>query len=101
MESSMSINKLRVYLALSQQLVKPSYKQSFLTFRTRLVFAKLGQTFIELLILYYFDLEYDVLVETNALSYAISKIFNQLALDNLGEQYQLAFFLGKMIQPKT
>ena len=36
------------------------------------------------LILYHFDLEHHIWVETNALSYAIGGVFNQLTSDNLG-----------------
>lgn len=45
----------------------------FLTFRARLAFAKLVQTFVKALILYYFNLKYYIQIKTNASRYIIGK----------------------------
>lgn len=59
-------------------------KTDFFTFKARLTFAELGQTFIKTSILYHFDLEYQIQIETNILGYIINKVLSQLTLDNLG-----------------
>lgn len=73
------------FLAKSKLLVKISSGSDFLTFKTRLVFVKLKQTFIKALILHHFDLEYHICVKINVLSYIINKAFYQLILNNLGQ----------------
>ena len=58
----------------------------------RLAFTKLRQAFVKVLILYYFDLECYIRIEIDISDYAIGEIFSQLTLDNLGQQYLVAFF---------
>ena len=59
-------------------------KSDFFTFRARLTFTKLRQTFVKTLILHYFDLEHHILVEMDVSGYDIGGIFSLLILDNLG-----------------
>lgn len=49
---------------------------SFFTFRAKLVFIQLKQTFVKALMFHYFDLKYYIRIETNVLKYAISKILS-------------------------
>ena len=56
----------------------------FLIPKARRVFTKLRQAFIKALILYHFNPERYIQVETNASGYAIGGVFSQLTLDNLG-----------------
>ena len=48
----------------------------FFIFGARLAFTKLRQTFIKALLLYYFDLEYHIRIETDASDYIVSEIFS-------------------------
>lgn len=64
------------FLVQSKSLVKSKSKLSFLTFRTRLAFVKLGQVFIEFSILYNFDLKSYICIEIDILGYIIDKVFN-------------------------
>ena len=59
-------------------------KPDFLIFKAKLAFIKLRQEFIEAPILY-FNLECHIWIETDISGYAISRILNQLILDNLGQ----------------
>ena len=73
------------FLIKLKSLVEQSFKLGFLTFKANLLFAKLKQVFIEILILYHFDLECHIYVQINASRYAISRVFSQLVLDNSGQ----------------
>lgn len=73
----------------------------FFATEAKLTFAKLRNSFSIALILYCFDLECHIWIETNVSSYAIVGIFNQLTLDNLDRWYPIAFFSQKMILAKT
>lgn len=53
----------------------------FITFKTRIAFIQLRKTFIKVLNLQYFDLEYLIRIEINVLSYAIGIILSLLTLD--------------------
>lgn len=50
----------------------------FLITGARLIFNKLRQAFVKILILYYFNLKRYIWIKIDALGYAISKVFNQL-----------------------
>ena len=50
----------------------------------RLAFTKLRQAFIKVSILYHFDLEYYIRIETDILGYAIGEVLSQLNSNNLG-----------------
>lgn len=65
------------FLAKSKLFIKLSFGLSFLAFKTRLAFAKLKKVFIKVPTLHYFDLEYYIYVETNALANIISGVFSQ------------------------
>lgn len=73
----------------------------FLTVKAILAFVKLKQGFIKALILYHFDPEYHICVETNLLGYAIYRVFSQLTLDNLSRWYSVIFFSRKIIPVET
>ena len=51
----------------------------FFTSETRLAFIQLKQAFVKALILYYFDLESHIRIETNISSYIIGGILSQLS----------------------
>ena len=55
----------------------------FFTSRARLAFNKLIPMFVKAPILYHFDPEYHIWVETNVSGYAIDGVISQLILDNL------------------
>ena len=63
------------FLAKSKLLVEISFGLHFLTFRARLVFAKLKQTFIETSIFYHFDLKYHICIRSNVFDYIINNVF--------------------------
>ena len=62
---------------------KKTVESDFLTLGARLTFIKLRQIFFKASILHHFDLEYHILVETDAFGYAIGGVLSQLTLDNL------------------
>ncbi len=53
-----------------------SFKASFLTFEASLAFTQLKKVFTKALILYYFDLECHIRIETNISRYTISWILS-------------------------
>lgn len=55
----------------------------FFTPKARLTFTKLSLVFVKALIVYHLNLKHYIRIEIDTSSYAISKIFNQLSLDNL------------------
>ena len=64
----------------------------FLTPAAGLAFTKLRQIFVKALILYHFDSERHIRVETDASGYAICGILNQLTLNNLNQWHPVVFF---------
>ena len=52
----------------------------FFTFKTRLAFIKLRQTFFKTLILHHFDQERYILIEMDISSYVTGGVFSQLSL---------------------
>ena len=69
--------------------------------RAKLAFTKLKQTFLKAPILYHFDPEHHIRIETDASGYAIGKILSQLTLDDSGQWHPVAFFSWKMIPAET
>ena len=67
----------------------------------RKAFTKLRQAFIKAPILYHFDLERHIWVETDTSGYAIGGVSSQLTSNDLGRWHPVAFFLRKMILAKT
>ena len=61
-----------------------SQSGAFLTTNGRTAFTKSRQAFIEALILNHFNPERHISIQMDALGYAISEIFSQLTLDDLG-----------------
>lgn len=88
-------------LSKTKLLAEPSSGSGFLTPVTRLAFARLEQVFIKAPILYHFDLESHVWVETDISGYAISWILSRLILDKFGQWYLVALFSEKRILAKT
>ena len=80
---------------------KKTVVSDFLTPGVKLAFTKLRQTFLKALILYHFDLERHIRIETDALGYAIGGVLSQLILDDLGRSHPVAFFFCKMVPAKT
>lgn len=64
--------------------MKRSIELGFFIPKARLTYFELGQTFIKVPIFYYFDLKYYIQIKTDKLKYIISRVFNQLTLNNLG-----------------
>ena len=73
----------------------------FLTADTKRAFTKLRQAFVEAPILNYFNLEYYIQIETDALSYTISGTLSWLTSDILEQWYPVVFFSRKKIPAKT
>lgn len=63
----------------------------------RLAFTKLSQTWMTALILHYFDQEYQIWIETDALSYKICGILTQLNSNGLSILHLVVFFSHKII----
>ena len=80
---------------------KKAVGSDFFIFGARLAFTELKQVFVKAPILYHFDPECHIRIETDASGYAIGKIFSQLTLDNLGQWHLVTFFSQKMIPAKT
>ena len=80
---------------------KKTIGSDFLTFRARLAFAKLRQTFVKAPILHHFDPKYHIWVEIDVSGNAISGVPSQLTLDDLGQWHPVTFFFQKMIPAKT
>ena len=57
-----------------------------------MAFTKLRQAFIKAPILHHLDSKCHIWVEIDVLDYAISGVFNQLILDDLGGWHPMAFF---------
>ena len=84
---------------------------SFWTPKARSAFNCLWLTFTKAPILWHFDPECHIRIETDASGYAISSVLSQLAFEtssnkvvtkfNLGQWYLVAFFSRKMISAKT
>ena len=84
---------------------------SFLTPKARSALNLLRLAFIEVPILWYFNPECHIYIETNALGYAIGSVLSQLSsgtsLDevvtktDLGQWHPVAFFLRKIISAET
>ena len=79
----------------------PDQLGTFLIVDAKKAFTKLRQAFVEVPILNYFDLEYYIQIETDALGYANGGIFSQLTSDDLGRWHLVAFFFRKMIPAET
>ena len=80
---------------------KKIVETDFLTPRAKLAFTKLRQAFFKALILYYFDSKCHIRIGMDVSGYAMSGVFSQLSLDNLGQWYLVAFFLQNMIPVET
>ena len=86
----------------SRNLSKSKQTESgFLTSGARRAFTKLRQAFIKAPILYHFDPERHIRVETDILSYAIGGVLSQLTSDDSGRWHPVAFFLRKIIPAET
>ena len=68
-------------LSKSKKAVRPL---DFLTPGAKLAFTKLRQAFLKAPILYHFDLERHIRIETDASGYAIGGVLSQLTSDDLG-----------------
>ena len=84
-------------LAKSQKMVE----SEFLTPRAKLAFTKLRQAFVKAPILYHFDPEGHIRIETDASDYAIGGVFSQIILNDLGRWHPVAFFTQKIIPAET
>ena len=73
----------------------------FLTPGAKLAFTKLRQVFLKALILYHFNPERHIRIETDKSDYVISGILSQLTLDNSGQWHPVAFISQKMIPVET
>ena len=66
----------------------------------RLAFTQLKKVFTKAPILWYFDPEYYIRIETDVSGYAIGRVLSQLTLNNLGWWNPVAFYTQKMIPAK-
>ena len=80
---------------------KKMLRSDFLTPGAKLAFTKLRQAFLKTPILYHFDSERHIRIETDVSGYAIGGVLNQLSSDNLGRWHPVAFFSCKMIPAET
>ena len=65
------------------------------------MFTKLRQAFLKAPILYHFDPEYHIRIETDISGYTIGGVLSQLTSDDLCRWYPVAFFSQKMIPAET
>lgn len=72
----------------------------FLTSKASTAFIQLKQAFTKALIVWHFDLECHIRIETDISDYAICRVLNQLIL-NSGQWHLMPFFSRKMILAKT
>ena len=70
---------------------------NFFTPGARLAFIKMRQAFVKAPILYHFNPECHIRIETDEFDYAISRALNQLISDDWGQWHLVAFFLQKII----
>ena len=73
----------------------------YLTPGAKQAFTQLTQAFTKAPILWHFDSECHILIETDASSYAIGRFLSQLTLDNSGQWHLVAFYPRKMIPAET
>ena len=80
-------------------------ESTFLTPDAREAFNQLKQAFTKAPILWHFDPECHIQIETDALGYAIGGVLSQLTSDHLtsdqGQWHPVAYFLRKMIPAET
>ena len=74
---------------------------SYLTPNDKQDFIQLRQAFTKTPILQYFDPECHIRTEIDASGYTISRVLNQLTLDNLWQWHPVVFYLQKKIPSKT
>ena len=74
---------------------------SYLTPGTKQIFTQLRQAFTKAPILWHFDSECYIRIETDASGYAIGGVLSQLTLDNSGRWHPVAFYSRKMIPAET
>ena len=70
-------------------------RQKFLILDARTIFNYLWLAFIEAPILWHFDLEYHIQIETNVLGYAISSVLSQLASETRPDEVIIKTDLGQ------
>ena len=80
---------------------KKAVGSDFLTLGAKLTFTKLRQAFIKAPILYYFNPECHIRIETDASGYAISGDLSQLTSDDLSQWDLVVFFFQKMIPAES
>ena len=73
----------------------------YLTSNAKIAFTQLENAFTKVLILYHFDLESYIQINTDASDYITGKVLSQLTLDNMGQWHLIVYFLKKMISAKT
>ena len=71
----------------------------YLTRDARQAFTQLRQMFTKVLILWHFNPECHIRIETDVLGYAIDSVLSQLT--NLGQWHPMAYYFRKMIPAKT
>ena len=84
----------------AERTPKAPGNSNFLTPEAKLAFLRLRQAFTEASILYHFDPEQYIWMETDASGYAIDGILSQLTPES-GQWYPIDFFSKKMIPTET
>ena len=69
-----------------------NWATGYLTPGAKRAFTHLRQAFSKALILRQFNPKCHIRIETDASSYAIGRVLNELTLDNLGEWHPVAFY---------
>ena len=85
----------------SSKSKKTVRSSDFLTPGAKLAFIDLSQAFFMAPILYHFNPEPHIRIETDVSGYTIGEVLSQLTLDNLGQWDPVAFFSYKMIPAET
>ena len=80
---------------------KKTVRSDFLTPEAKLAFAELRHALVKAPILYHFDPERHIRIETDASEYVIGGVLSQLTSNNLGRWHPVAFFSQKMIPAET
>lgn len=77
----------------SKELVQlKKTRASFLISESKLVFTQLRQVFIKVPILYYFDPECHIKIETNVSGYTIGGVLSQLSAEGLDQWHLVALY---------
>ena len=84
-----------------KKCVKDAKGFNYLTLVAKKAFNHLRHMFTQAPIFQHFDPEWYIQIETDVLGYAISRVLNQLTLDDSGQWHPVAYYLQRIIPAKT